>query len=90
MDGGGCTANFTDEECKRFLKPAQILLLDKLRSEKAVDDAALEGLTKCPFCPWACVIENPGEGAPALFSILSGPHLLTVGPFRRKAVEVRQ
>lgn len=61
MDQDGCTVPFTDAECARFLKPNQISLLEKLRSEKALDAAGIAGLAKCPYCPWACVIDNPRE-----------------------------
>lgn len=61
MDQDGCTAPFSDKECERFLKPNQIQLLEKLRSESALDAAGIAGLVKCPYCPWACVIENPDE-----------------------------
>lgn len=61
MDQDGCPAHFTASECARFLGPKQLSLLEKLRSEKALDSADLEGLSKCPHCPWACVIENPEE-----------------------------
>lgn len=61
MDQDGCTATFTASECARFLKQAQLDLLEKLRSAKAVDQAEIDGLAKCPHCPWACVIENPDE-----------------------------
>jgi hypothetical protein len=63
MDADGCKAVFTDAECARFLKPNQISLLEKLRSEKALDEAGIVGLVKCPYCPWACVIDNPSKAA---------------------------
>ena len=63
MDQDGCTAEFTRSELERFLKTNQLLLLDKLRSESALDAAQLAGLSRCPYCPFAGIIENPG-GSP--------------------------
>lgn len=70
MDQDGCKAAFSDKECEKFLKANQIALLEKLRSEKELDAAGLLGLVKCPYCPWACVIENPGmhTAPPVLFA----------------------
>lgn len=61
MHEDGCTALFPVSECIRFLKLPQLELLDKLRSEQAIDLAELAGLAKCPHCPWACIIDNPEE-----------------------------
>ncbi|ORY86653.1 hypothetical protein BCR35DRAFT_277479 [Leucosporidium creatinivorum] len=56
-----CGAEFTESEARRFLPKATLELLHKIRMEKEVDEAGLEGLEKCPFCPYAAVIENPNE-----------------------------
>ena len=61
MDGDGCPALFDDSELKRVLKPSLFELYEKLRSEKAIEAAELEGLETCPFCPYALVIENEHE-----------------------------
>lgn len=60
MDQDGCQAIFTPEEYRKFMKPPQVLLLDKIRSERAVEAANIEGISYCPHCPYGCVIENPG------------------------------
>ena len=61
MDAEGCVLPFTQSELERCLGQAQLELLDRLRSEKAIEGAMIEGLAKCPYCPWAVVIEDPGE-----------------------------
>ena len=61
MHEDGCKALFTASECNRFLQPPQLALLERLRSETAIDLAELAGLAKCPHCPWACIVDNPNE-----------------------------
>lgn len=57
--GEGCV--FTESELSRFLPESSITALHKTRMEKEIDEANLLGLSKCPFCPYACVIENDQE-----------------------------
>lgn len=61
MDQDGCTASFSDATLQTFLKTPQMLLLEKIRTEKAVEAAGLAGLSYCPHCSFGCVIDNPGE-----------------------------
>lgn len=61
MDQDGCTVPFTDTECLKFLKAPQLVLLEKIRSEKAVGAAGIAGLSYCPHCSYGCVIENAGK-----------------------------
>lgn len=61
MDQDGCTAAFSDETLSKILKTPQMLLLEKIRSEKAVRAAGLADLSYCPHCSFGCVIDNPGE-----------------------------
>lgn len=43
-----CGSEFTEFEARRFLPKATLDLLHKIRMEKEVDLAGLEGLEKCP------------------------------------------
>ncbi|GAA5837490.1 hypothetical protein JCM11251_002121 [Rhodosporidiobolus azoricus] len=61
MDTSGCTATFSEREAERFLSKKTIAALHKIRQEKEVDGAGIEGLEQCPFCPFAYIIENPDE-----------------------------
>lgn len=45
-----------------------MLLLEKIRSEKAVEAAGLAGLSYCPHCSFGCVIDNPGTSTQILDS----------------------
>jgi hypothetical protein len=47
MDESGCTAEFHDDELKRFLDPGTLELIARFRQEKAVDLADIEGLEVC-------------------------------------------
>lgn len=85
MDAEGCVLPFTQSELERCLGQAQLELLDRLRSEKAIEGAMIEGLAKCPYCPWAVVIEDPGKRS---LSLPNGAVLIAV--FRRQAVPLRQ
>lgn len=61
MDQNGCIAPFSDGVLVTFLKTPQMLLLEKIRSERAVEAAGLAGLSYCPHCSFGCVIDNPGK-----------------------------
>jgi TRIAD3 protein (E3 ubiquitin-protein ligase RNF216) len=51
MDEDGCEALFNESEALKFLPPASIALLHKVRQEKEIEEAALEGLENCPSVP---------------------------------------
>ena len=36
-------------------------LYERVKQQKEVEAAGLEGLEECPFCEWKCVIENEQE-----------------------------
>lgn len=61
MHQDGCTAPFSDDVLSTFLNTPQILLLEKIRSEKAVEAAGLAGMSFCPHCSFGYVIDNPGK-----------------------------
>ncbi|KAI5478758.1 hypothetical protein MNV49_004584 [Pseudohyphozyma bogoriensis] len=56
-----CEAPFPESEAIRFLTSKALATLAKLRQAEEIAEAALVGLESCPFCPFACVIENPEE-----------------------------
>ncbi|BGP18474.1 hypothetical protein JCM10213_001211 [Rhodosporidiobolus nylandii] len=61
MSTSGCKSFFSEREAERFLSRKTLNALHKIRMEKEVDAAAIEGLEQCPFCPFAYIIENPDE-----------------------------
>ncbi|KAF8986749.1 hypothetical protein BDQ17DRAFT_1259268, partial [Cyathus striatus] len=61
IDQSGCKAPLPDSELRSFLPEKLWDLYERLRAQKAVEDANLEGLTECPFCDWKCVIDLPFE-----------------------------
>ncbi|KPV73730.1 uncharacterized protein RHOBADRAFT_38348 [Rhodotorula graminis WP1] len=61
MSTSGCSAKFLEREYPSFLSRKSIAALHRIKQEKEIDEAALEGLEKCPFCPFAMIIENPEE-----------------------------
>lgn len=61
MDGSNCEASFENRQIKKFLGKKQFKLLEKLRQEKEIENAGLEGLETCPFCSFGCIIERSKE-----------------------------
>ncbi|GAA5882864.1 hypothetical protein JCM3774_006319 [Rhodotorula dairenensis] len=61
MATDGCTATFPESELVKCLPRKTLGALHKIKQEKEVDEAGIEGLAKCPFCPFAMIIENPNE-----------------------------
>ncbi|GAA5965119.1 hypothetical protein JCM3765_004865 [Sporobolomyces pararoseus] len=61
MSTSGCQATFPDSEIVKFLPRKSRDALHKIRQEKEIDLAGLEFLEKCPFCPFAYIIENEQE-----------------------------
>ncbi|BGP10197.1 hypothetical protein JCM10049v2_006080 [Rhodotorula toruloides] len=61
MSTDGCTAFFLDIEMAKCLSAKTLETLHKIKQEKEIDAAELEGLEKCPFCPFAMIIESPDE-----------------------------
>ena len=61
MNADGCGLSFTQSELERCLRQPQLDLLSRLRTDEAIEAAMIKGLTKCPYCPWAIVIEDSGE-----------------------------
>lgn len=70
MDTSGCQALFVETELSRLLSVKSLELYHRLKLAKELEQAAIEGLENCPFCPWAVVIDNPDE---KLFRCENGP-----------------
>ncbi|GAA5909615.1 hypothetical protein JCM8208_007201 [Rhodotorula glutinis] len=58
-----CAARFDPKSYPSFLAPKMVDSLAALAQQKDLDEAfdGVEGFEKCPFCPFACLIENPDE-----------------------------
>ncbi|TNY19015.1 hypothetical protein DMC30DRAFT_418315 [Rhodotorula diobovata] len=58
-----CTARFEPATYSTFLAPKMVESLAALAQQKDLDEAfnGVEGFEKCPFCPYACLVENPDE-----------------------------
>ncbi|KAG8719750.1 hypothetical protein FRC08_002110 [Ceratobasidium sp. 394] len=61
MDQSGCRAPFPDDQLRRVLPANMLDLLDRLRQAKELEAAKLGGLEHCPFCDFACIIEDDGR-----------------------------
>lgn len=61
MDQSGCKLTFSNSELRRILPEKLIALYERLKANKEIEMAAIEGLEECPFCEFKCVIENPNE-----------------------------
>lgn len=60
MDGSNCDASFENRQIKSFWEET-IQIVEKLRQEKEIENAGLEGLETCPFCSFGCIIERSKE-----------------------------
>lgn len=61
MDVSGCQAPFPDSELFRILSAKTLSLYHRLQQAKDLQDAKIDGLENCPYCPYACVIEDEDE-----------------------------
>lgn len=61
MDQSGCKELFPESELVRFLPETLLALYHRLKQQKEIAAAGLEGLEECPFCEYKVVIENPDE-----------------------------
>ncbi|EPQ26469.1 uncharacterized protein PFL1_06117 [Pseudozyma flocculosa PF-1] len=61
IDGGGCEAGFAESEIQRFLPAKTYQLLERLRQEVSLQRAGIAGLEECPYCPYACVMDNTDD-----------------------------
>src|ERR1700729_1931933 len=61
MDQSGCKLPFPESELRRFLTTKLMALYDRVKQQKDIEAAGLEGLEECPFCEYKGVIENADE-----------------------------
>ncbi|EJT97149.1 hypothetical protein DACRYDRAFT_72456, partial [Dacryopinax primogenitus] len=61
MDQSDCNAPFPETEIARFLTEKSLNLYHRIKQGKEIEKAGLVGLESCPFCDYACVIENDEE-----------------------------
>ncbi|CAE6398806.1 unnamed protein product [Rhizoctonia solani] len=61
MDQSGCKLAFADSEIQRFLSEKSLELWHRIKQEKEIELAQIDGLESCPFCSYAVVIENEEE-----------------------------
>ncbi|PFH45453.1 hypothetical protein AMATHDRAFT_9204 [Amanita thiersii Skay4041] len=57
MHQSGCSLLFPESELRRVLPRKLMDLYDRLKQQKEIQEADLEGLEECPFCDWKCVID---------------------------------
>ncbi|KAG6911088.1 hypothetical protein DXG01_004603 [Tephrocybe rancida] len=62
VDQSGCTLPISTSELQRLLSPKMMELWERAQSRRALESARLENLHYCPFCDWACIIEDQLEG----------------------------
>ncbi|KAG8688427.1 hypothetical protein FRC11_005453, partial [Ceratobasidium sp. 423] len=61
MDQSGCKLAFAESEIQRFLSEKSLELWHRIKQEKEIELAQIDGLESCPFCSYAVVIENEEE-----------------------------
>ncbi|KAL5637480.1 hypothetical protein ACGC1H_004038 [Rhizoctonia solani] len=61
MDQSGCKLAFVESEIQRFLPEKSLELWHRIKQEKEIELAQIDGLETCPFCSYAVVIENEEE-----------------------------
>ncbi|CUA76570.1 ubiquitin-conjugating enzyme E2 G2 [Rhizoctonia solani] len=61
MDQSGCKLAFAESEIQRFLPEKSLELWHRIKQEKEIELAQIDGLETCPFCSYAVVIENEEE-----------------------------
>ncbi|KAF9527953.1 hypothetical protein CPB83DRAFT_751558, partial [Crepidotus variabilis] len=61
MHGSGCAQPFPVSELRRVLPTKLMELYDRVKQQKEIEQAGLEGLEECPFCEFKCVIDRSFE-----------------------------
>lgn len=61
MHESGCKEPFPISELRRILSPKLMDLYERVKQQKEIEAAGLEGLEECPFCEWKCVLEVSNE-----------------------------
>ena len=57
MDLSGCSLLYPESELRRVLPDKLIVLHDRLKQQKEIEEACIEGLEECPFCDYKCIME---------------------------------
>ena len=57
MDQSGCKLPFPDSELRRILPEKLHSLYERVRQQREVEAACIEGLEECPFCEFKAVLE---------------------------------
>ncbi|KDE03874.1 hypothetical protein MVLG_05696 [Microbotryum lychnidis-dioicae p1A1 Lamole] len=57
MSTTACKGLFTDKEAILFLSRTSFARLEQLRQDYEIEQAQIPGLEKCPFCPYAVVLD---------------------------------
>ncbi|KAJ3490885.1 hypothetical protein NLJ89_g11396 [Agrocybe chaxingu] len=61
MHSSGCAQPFPTSELRRVLTEKLMSLYERVKQQKEIEAAGIEGLEECPFCEWKCVIEASRE-----------------------------
>ncbi|CAH7681841.1 hypothetical protein PPACK8108_LOCUS14499 [Phakopsora pachyrhizi] len=61
MDKSGCDSRFSYAELRKILSRQVLKKLDEIEMENSMDSAQIEGLEKCPFCPFAIIFESSDD-----------------------------
>ncbi|CAA7261257.1 unnamed protein product [Cyclocybe aegerita] len=61
MHSSGCAQPFPTSELRRVLTETLMSLYERIKQQKEIEAAGIEGLEECPFCEWKCVIEASRE-----------------------------
>ncbi|KAJ2923809.1 hypothetical protein H1R20_g13283, partial [Candolleomyces eurysporus] len=72
MHTSGCTLHFPESELSRLLPNKLLGLYNRLKQQKELKEANIDGLEECPFCDWACVMEVPPEQDKLFRKIING------------------
>ncbi|TFK39205.1 hypothetical protein BDQ12DRAFT_682354 [Crucibulum laeve] len=57
MHQSSCKQPFPPSELRRVLPEKLMDLYERVKQQKEIEQAGLEGLEECPFCEWKCVME---------------------------------
>ncbi|KAJ3235999.1 hypothetical protein HDU81_011270 [Chytriomyces hyalinus] len=58
LDSGGCKFMFPRTEIERFLTPQVLAGYNRLCQEESLRVAGIDGLTTCPFCDYAVILQT--------------------------------
>ncbi|RXW25103.1 hypothetical protein EST38_g771 [Candolleomyces aberdarensis] len=72
MHTSGCTLHFPESELSRLLPNKLLGLYNRLKQQKELKEANIDGLEECPFCDWACVMDVPPEQDKLFRKIING------------------